>query len=393
MALYWPDQKVALDIIDDPYRHPFEGDESYTVLRVTCEELCNFNSYQGIMERLCELLGKEMPTMPGWEQKSRELHELLYSETMADLEECAYDPFAPEDDDEYEDDWGSLSNVEILASSKEEADRMRTAARESGQYVRGVSVWDGPIPRGSFEMVSKNTRMSTAEYFFFRKANQLPLPKAVALGIELCGKYRTQLTQYDRGEGYDFLKSPRTSQETIRRYLRDVRGTKEYKRARKVLRHVRDNCSSPMGCYLYLLLCLPTCHGSYGIERAMFSGVFNTKDGFMPTAHGNYLAYDLCWPDKHVALQYTGTKEPSKRDYQALTATNMSVICVTDDDIRNPDRFDAIAHELAALLEAELPEPTDKWLAARAKLRRVVPMPTFDHMRLIMDDLSQHKDW
>lgn len=391
MALYWPEQKVALDIIDDPYRRPFEGDESYTVIRVTSEELCNFDSYKSIMEHLCMLLGREMPSMPGWEEKNHELHELLFTETMSDLEECCDNPFDYDDDDI--DELGNLANVEILASSQEEADRMRTVARENGQYVRGVSVWNGPIPRGSFEVISPSARMSTAEYFFFRKANQLPFAKAVALGIELCGKYRTRLTQYDRGDGYDFLKGPRTSQETIRRYLRDARGTKEYKRARKVLRNVRDDCSSPMACYLYLLLCLPSSYGSYGIERALFSSVFDTEDGFMPTAYGSYLAYDLCWPNKHVALQYTASKAPSRRDYKALVAQRMKVVCVTDDDIADPQKFDAVARELADLLEADLPEPTDKWTSARDKLRRTVPMPTFDHMRLVMDDLSQHKDW
>lgn len=390
MALYWPDQKVALDIIDDPYRRPFEGDDSYTVIRVTSEELCNFESYKAVMEHLCTLLNKEMPTMPGWEEKSRELHELLFTETLSDFEECPVDPFDYEED---LDDLGSLANVEILASSQDEAERMRAAARENGQYVRGVSVWDGPVPRGSFEMVSENTRMSTPEYFFFRKANQLPLAKAIALGIELCGKYRTQLTQYDRGSGYDFLRSPRTTRETIRRYLRDARGTKEYKRARKVLRHVRDDCSSPMGCYLYLLLCLPGSCGSYGIERAAFSSVFNTGNGFMPTSHGSYLAYDLCWPDKSVALQYTASQPPSKRDYKALEAHRMDVVCVTDADIQDPQRFDSVARKLATLLGASIPEPTETWASARDKLRNTVPMPTYDHMRLVMDDLAQHKDW
>ena len=63
MALYWPEEKVALDIVDDPYRTPFEGDDSYTVLRVTCADLCDYDSYHKVMERLCELLeaGRPLP--------------------------------------------------------------------------------------------------------------------------------------------------------------------------------------------------------------------------------------------------------------------------------------------------------------------------------------------
>lgn len=387
MALYWPEQKVALDIVDDPYRNPFEGDESYTVLKVTCAELCNFDSYCKIMERLCELLGKDMPDMPGWEDKSRSLHSLLMQETLDGMVGDVYDEFGYMLDDA---ELGSLSNVEILASSKEEGERMRAAAREKGQFVRGMSIWDGPVPRGSFEILSNTTRMSTPEYFFFRKANQLPLPTAVALGIELCGKYRTSLTQYDRGEGYDFLRTPRTSKEAIRHYLRDAKGTKEGKKARRILRLVRDECSSPVACYLYVLLCLSQQQGSYGLSRAHFSVVFDAERGFMPSSSGKYLAYDLCWPSKHVALQYTGSKEPAPRDLKALQKNGMRVLCITDSEIADTQRFGTVAQKLAKLLDEKCPEPTEEWTRARDELRKTLAMPTYDHMRLTMDDITEH---
>ena len=45
MALYWPSKKVALDIVDDPGRKPFDGDEDeWTVVRVTCAELEDYGS-------------------------------------------------------------------------------------------------------------------------------------------------------------------------------------------------------------------------------------------------------------------------------------------------------------------------------------------------------------
>lgn len=384
MALYWPEEKVALDIVDDPYRTPFEGDDSYTVLRVTCADLCDYDSYHKVMERLCELLGKEMPTMPGWEEKSRALHSVLYREAEEELLSEASYPFP----DFFEDN--SLSNVEIIAPSKEEGERMRAAARCAGQYVRGVSVWDGPIPKGSYEPISETTRMSTPEFFFFRKANQLSFVEAVSLGVELCGKYRTVLTQYDRGGGYDFLRQPRTTKAAIRDYLRDVRRTKEGKRAKRVLRHVQNECSSPMSCYLYLLLCLPRSEGSYGIERVQGWGAYKGEHGFYPSASGDYLIYDLFWPAKRVAVQYTGSGRPSKRDFEALQNGDIKVVCVTDDDVADPKRFDVVAHKVAGLLNTELPEPTDKWRRACKRLRSVVQPPSFDNMRLTMSEISEH---
>lgn len=391
MALYWPDEKVALDIVDDPARRPFEGDESYTVLRVTCADLCNYDSYHKIMARLCELLGREMPSMPGWEDKNRELHELLSREVFGNN----YEGFSAQKADDAEGLAGmfaddTLANVQILASSKQEADRMRDAARENGQYVRGISVWEGPVPKGSFETISDNLRMSTPEYFFLRKANQLSLVEAVSLGIELCGKFRTVVTQYNRGEDYDFLRSPRTSKGRIRAYLRGARGTKEGKRAKRVLRLVADECCSPMSSYLYVLLCLPRAQGSYGVERGIMSGAFEGRRGFMPASYGKFLAYDLSWPDKHVAVQYTGPKQPGETQMEALQTEGMRVLCVTDDDIADPDRFDKTARKLADLLGMLMPEQTDKWLEARGRLRELLPPPAFHHMRLTMGDISHH---
>lgn len=384
MALYWPKEKVALDIVDDPYRIPFDGDDSYTVLRVTSADLCDYESYGKVMSRLCDLLGKDMPSMPGWPEKNRKLHAMLCDAACDDMHDAPCYPFP----DYFDND--DLSNVEIIASSEEEGMRMRAAARYNGQYVRGVSVWNGPIPAGSFEPISETTRMSTPEYFFLRKANQLSFVEAVCMGIELCGKFRTVLTQYDKGAEYDFLRVPRTSKDQIREYLREIRSTKEGKRAKRVLRHVVDGCCSPMSGYLYVLLCLPRSQGSYGFERLQQWGPFATKDDYLPASSGSYLMYDLCWPKKHVAVQYTGRHEPSERDFAALAADGMRVICVTDDDLATAQSFDVVARKVAALLETDVPEQTDTWLEARNQLRHQAPVPTYDHMRLTLRDITEH---
>lgn len=69
MALYWPDKKVALDIVDDPGRPPltvFEDD--WTVVHVTSKELEDYHSFRLVMERLAELVGTSRPSHGGWEQ-------------------------------------------------------------------------------------------------------------------------------------------------------------------------------------------------------------------------------------------------------------------------------------------------------------------------------------
>lgn len=388
MALYWHDAKVALDIIDDPARRPFEGDESYTVLRVTRADLCDYESYRKVMNRLCELLGRKAPTMPDWEQRSRALFDALRSCQDASAQDA--DPFGPLMDYFGQD---LPTDVEILASNEDEGELMSSMAHANGRQVRGVSLWDGPVPHDSFIEISPFMRMSTPEYFFLRKANQLPFAEAVSMGMELCGKYGTVLTQYDREEGYDFFQYPRTSKAVLHSYLHEIRNTKEGKRAKRVLRYVADDCTSPMSCYLYVLLCLPRSRGSYGLGRAIPSGAFHTEDGFMPSAHGDFLAYDLCWPKKRVAMQYTGKHPITTRNFEALQTQGMQVVCVNDADLADTDRFDRLVRKLARLLGIALPEPTESWLAMRKKLRKQVGVPAFDHMRLTLSDISKHKSW
>ena len=303
MALYWPEQKVALDIVDDPDRRPFAGGDGYTVIKVT----------------------------------------------MAD---CV---------------------------------RMR------GSAVKGVSVWTGPVPPDSFTYYAPGVRMSTAEYFFFRKANQLSLPKAVRLGNELCGKYRSSDTEgCAPTDDYTFMRVPRTDTDYIGNYLSKVADTEEGKRALEVLGLVVDGAASPMASYLHIMLTLPPAHGGYGLGHPSASRVFRARDSLMPDASGAYLAYDLCWERERVALQYTGESLPCARDLEALEAHGMRVVCVTDDEVRDPSAMDAVAKSIADLLGLELPERTGEWPEARRALRELIDIPPYAHMRSVYSDINRH---
>ena len=389
MALYWPDAKVALDIVDDPERIPFEGGDEYTVVRVTCNDLSNYDSFCHIMKRLSNLLGCDLPTDPDWQERNQTLHAMLANWSPLGQEGAALTAFSSEDYYTSR-DASDYENIEILASSKDEADLMRAAARQDGKYVRRVSVWDGPVPKGSFEPIGEGIRMSTPEYMFFRKANQLSFARAVQLGNELCGRFRTSLTRYDAGDDYDYLTVTRTSTKSIRHYLRDAQGTKECKRARKVLSYVADEASSPMASYLHIRMCLPQSQGGYGLGKAKMSCVFEEGEALMPSAEGPYLAYDVAWPNKHVALQYVGKHKPTELQQRALEANGMRVVCVTDSDIQSPDLFDRKARKLAKWLGVSVPDETEKWRSARKRLCRQIPIPDYHDMRTTMKELVEH---
>ena len=69
MAIYWPEQRVALDIIDDPYAQHVDkilfGD--WDILELTCAEIHDFEGMHTALDTLCLMLGQEPPEKtPEW---------------------------------------------------------------------------------------------------------------------------------------------------------------------------------------------------------------------------------------------------------------------------------------------------------------------------------------
>lgn len=52
MALYWPEARVALEIVDDPASKPYEGPDDWTVLHVTCADIYDVHRFQKIGREL-----------------------------------------------------------------------------------------------------------------------------------------------------------------------------------------------------------------------------------------------------------------------------------------------------------------------------------------------------
>ena len=85
-----------------------------------------------------------------------------------------------------------FESIEILASSKT-VDEMVERAKDEGENVRKITVYDGPVPPDSYIDLGFY-RMSRPEYMFYRKANELPHDEAVRLGSALLSHYDTSLT-------------------------------------------------------------------------------------------------------------------------------------------------------------------------------------------------------
>ena len=84
MALYWPEQGVALEIVDDPLAEPFDraAPPGVRVIQTTCDELADFDRLSRLMARVARELGAaQPPCTPGLPARRRALHEMLMAET------------------------------------------------------------------------------------------------------------------------------------------------------------------------------------------------------------------------------------------------------------------------------------------------------------------------
>ena len=117
-----------------------------------------------------------------------------------------------------------------------------------------------------------------------------------------------------------------------------------------------------------------------------------TRDGkLLPTSACPYIAYDLLWDDEDVAVQYVGkTLDASPSDRMGLGEPDMSIICVCDRDLSDAHSLSRIAHEIARLLDEELPEETNEWKRAHDHLLEDLEVPTFDRMCLTTRDIRFH---
>jgi hypothetical protein len=112
--------------------------------------------------------------------------------------------------------------------------------------------------------------------------------------------------------------------------------------------------------------------------------VFQLRDGaFLPSANGDYVAYDLSWElDGHiVALQYVGSEEPGGRDMRALMTYGVDVVTVTDDELCD---IGAKLHDVGLLLGLDVPSSVGE------ELMRLMPSQ-YANQRMLFREILTHK--
>ena len=88
MSLYWPDQGVAVDIVDDPASQPFdrESNPDVRVLELTCDQIRDPEAFDDFAETLAFALGEEPPERTDeWVERNRRLRQTLFGADEPDL--------------------------------------------------------------------------------------------------------------------------------------------------------------------------------------------------------------------------------------------------------------------------------------------------------------------
>lgn len=75
MALYWPDEEVALEVVDDMDSVPFTGPSNVRVIRVTSADLHDSDTMGDIVDLLFAALDEEVPE--GDVDRERALREVM----------------------------------------------------------------------------------------------------------------------------------------------------------------------------------------------------------------------------------------------------------------------------------------------------------------------------
>lgn len=352
MALYWPDQKVALQIDDDPAAAPFEGPDDWTVFHATTAMMDDFESFDALMGRLAEAIG-EVPTTTDRDRRRR-LFEMLRGR-----------------------------------SDDADADPSLIVDTHTGE----VCSWDEGVPVGSFELMTDGTRMSTPEFYYLREARKRTLAQQIQLAYELCGLYGTD--HLEEGDTYRLYEEPVTSIDELRCYLAGARELDGYRQAMRALDFVAEGAASPAVSYLSILLTLPRRLGGYDLARPHLSTrlVHPITLERSPTEEGRFEAYDLCWPHQRVALQFVGDGLPNARERRALEAPDVAdlyVVCITSRQMEDAETFEEAAHLLAERLDTPLPPSDGPFVEARDRLREELAFPHYDHMREMAEDWHWH---
>ena len=282
-----------------------------------------------------------------------------------------------------------------------------------------------PLLDGAFVDAGSGLYVSSPEFCFFQLADEYPLAKLIAVGIELCGSYSlpgktTAGTDHGAFAGKDHDVSTGTNhgafagkeqgvstgtdhgvyvskkydasdqalynlpQLTSRKKLKDfvtrMGGWSGYKRAIKALRYIADDSASPMETILFILLTLPYRYGGYGLPMPELNGRIYPGKGVKRFSGRDFYRGDLLWRKAGIVAEYNSDLEHTGSERIARDAIRQSdlnlcgiyEIPVTKEQIKKEELLDKVARQIAARIGRQLRYKDPGFSEARKELRSVL---------------------
>ena len=217
------------------------------------------------------------------------------------------------------------------------------------------------VPSNSLRWLDNQVLVPSPELTFLLLAQHLSVEELIAVGMELCGRYRmtgatTSDLLHSQSTAYDC--DPLTSPRKIAGLIERAESFPGKLKARRACKYVEANSASPMETVLYLLLCLPRHVGGYGLPHPILNAkrAVNEHAGAFTFAHT--LVPDLYWPAAMLDMEYDSDEfhanpeslRAGARRTLALRAMNVDVIAMTYDTIIDAEAF----HEVARLVTRKL---------------------------------------
>ena len=303
-------------------------------------------------------------------------------------------------------------------------------------------LYTGRIPDGGFVGIGSEMAVSAPHFCFFQMAGELPLIKLIELGFEICGTYslppisshgNEYSAKQDNGQSNDddipekllrankeFINNPKlysllketadralrgeeedienrplyglpqlTNTKAIKAFTAKMEGVKGKKKAARALRYIADGSASPMVTILFMLLTLPYKLGGYGLPAPELNRRIDIVSPTKDRPGKSYYVCDLFWPEEGLAVEYDSDTYHSGADRIArdskrrfdLSALGISIITVTNKQIRNAAEFEGVAKLIAQKLNKQLQYKNPQFQKAKRELRRLLLLHTPDDAR------------
>jgi hypothetical protein len=241
-----------------------------------------------------------------------------------------------------------LIKSQTLSFEHTKADPLHLLVAERGlcRALSGATahVWSGPVPPGSFYLLSGSTRIASPELTFLLMAGHLELKETIELGCYLCGAFSID----DKGYGYTGKRQPLTTPEVIGAFLDKVPHAYGMARARRALRYVVANTASPMEVLLGMEYALPVKMGGWALPHIVANQRIDVRPELRRLAGASYFVGDIFIPGIMSNSEYDSAEfhtgkyrlDHTQTRRNVLEAMEVKTVSATYNQIRTADIFD-----------------------------------------------------